>query len=76
MSSKKSKTVTKNLIHDCHLQDNMRSNQLARKLQIKHKPFTDKQKAFIDIALNEDTKMMKRIKNKIISLGRLFIKHY
>jgi len=58
MSSKKSKTVTKNLIHDCHLQDNMRSNQLARKLQIKHKPFTDKQKAFIDIALNEDTKMM------------------
>jgi hypothetical protein len=58
MSSKKSKTVTKNLIHDCHLQENIRSNQLTRKLQIKHKPFTSKQKAFIDIALNEDTKMM------------------
>jgi phosphate starvation-inducible PhoH-like protein len=58
MSSKKSKTVTKNLIHDCHLQDNMRTNQLSRKLQIKHKPFTPKQKDFIDIALNENTKLM------------------
>ena len=58
MSSKKSKTVTKNLIHDSHLQDNMRTNQLCRKLRISHKPFTPKQKEFIDIALNEETKMI------------------
>jgi len=58
MSSKKSKTVTKNVIGECHLQDSIRGNQLSRKLKIKHKPFTDRQKEFINIALSENTQMM------------------
>lgn len=58
MSSKKTKTVNKNLLGTCHLESDLRRNQLARKLKIHHKEFTDKQKEFINIALSEDTQLM------------------
>lgn len=58
MSSKKSKTVNKNLLGKCHLETELRGNQLGRKLKTRHKDFTPKQKEFIKLALDEQTQLM------------------
>ena len=58
MSSKKSKSATKNMLSECHLQDTIHSNQLCRDLKITHKKFTDKQLDFIKIATDSDTNLM------------------
>ena len=58
MSSKKSKSATKNLLAECHLQDTIHNNQLSRNLKILHKKFTDKQNDFIKIATDVNTQLM------------------
>jgi phosphate starvation-inducible PhoH-like protein len=58
MSRKKSKTVAKNTINECHLAEAIENNRLSRELKISHKEFSKKQKEFIDIALDEETKMI------------------
>lgn len=58
MSRKKSKTVAKNTINECHLMESIESNRLSRPLNISHKEFTDKQKQFIRVALDKKTKIV------------------
>jgi phosphate starvation-inducible PhoH-like protein len=58
MSSKKSKSATKNMLSECHLQDTINSNQLCRELRITHKKFTPKQLDFIKIATDSETNLM------------------
>ena len=58
MSRKKQHDVTKSMITDSQLEASLNNNQEVRHLRIKHKPFTDSQKTFLDIALKESTKLM------------------
>lgn len=59
MSRKKNQGTTKNLITDEELQESIRGNQgVVRKLRINHKEFTNKQCAFTEVALAEETKLM------------------
>ena len=58
MSRKKSKTVAKNTINECHLLESIENNRLSRPLNISHKEFTDKQKQFINVALDPKTKIV------------------
>lgn len=58
MSRKKHKDITKSIIQDTQLQDIIRTNDEVRQLKIKHKPFTDNQKKFLDIGLSDTTKLM------------------
>jgi phosphate starvation-inducible protein PhoH and related proteins len=58
MSSKKSKTATKNLLAECHLQETIHSNQLSRNLKINHRKFTAKQEEYIKIATDVNTKLV------------------
>jgi phosphate starvation-inducible protein PhoH and related proteins len=58
MSTKKSKSATKNMMSADILQTEMSNNQLCRPLKILHKNFTDKQKDFIKIAISEETNLM------------------
>lgn len=58
MSRKKHEDVTKSIITDSQLQETIRNNQAIRKLKIKHKSFTDKQKQFLETALDPNTNLM------------------
>ena len=58
MSRKKHDDITKSTLTDSELQDTIRNNQEVRKLRIQHKPFTDKQKQFLENALDPKTNLM------------------
>lgn len=58
MSSKKSKTATKNLLAECHLQETIHSNQLSRSLKLNHRKFTSRQEEFIKIATDAATTLV------------------
>jgi phosphate starvation-inducible PhoH-like protein len=59
MSRKKTKTVNKNLLANAHIESEIHGNQLARPIKVKaNKPFTDKQKHFISIVMDEETKLI------------------
>ena len=58
-SRKKTKTVNKNLLANSHLETDIRGNQLVRKLKItRNNELTEKQRAFMKIALNDDIQLM------------------
>jgi len=59
MSRKKTKTVNKNLLANAHIESDIQGNQLTRPIKVKaNKPFTDKQKHFISIVMDEETKLI------------------
>lgn len=61
MSSKKTRSATRNLLRECDQAENIIGSQSdtdVRPLKIKHKKFTNKQKEFIDLSLQEDVKMV------------------
>jgi phosphate starvation-inducible PhoH-like protein len=58
MSTKKSKSATKNMMSSYELQEEMSKNQLCRPLKVNHRPFTEKQKKFINISNDDGTKLM------------------
>ena len=58
-SRKKTKTVNKNLLANSHLESDIRGNQLIRPLKItKNNELNQKQKKFVDIALNDETQLI------------------
>jgi phosphate starvation-inducible PhoH-like protein len=58
MSTKKSKSATKNMMSSYELQEEISNNQLCRPLKIKKREFTEKQNLFISIAKSDETKLM------------------
>jgi phosphate starvation-inducible PhoH-like protein len=58
MSTKKSKSATKNMMSANILQEQLTNNQLCRPLKVIHKKFTNRQEEFIKTALSKETNLM------------------
>jgi phosphate starvation-inducible PhoH-like protein len=58
MSTKKSKSATRNMMSADVLQSEITQNQLCRPLKILNKKFTDRQKEFLEIGLSSETNLM------------------
>tara|TARA_B100002019_G_C21250781_1_gene591025 strand:+ start:829 stop:1572 length:744 start_codon:yes stop_codon:yes gene_type:complete len=58
MSTKKSKSATKNMMSADMLQSEITQNQLCRPLKILNKQFTKRQKEFLEIGLSPETNLM------------------